>query len=58
MGAESVVVNPQIKRIGEIMEMLLLLGLCILTFAFIDRQHAVMRRVLKARIEDNERRHR
>lgn len=37
------------------MEILYLLGLSMLAMAFIDRQHAAMRRVLKARIKDNER---
>ncbi len=40
------------------MEMVLLLGLCLLTYAIIDRQHASMRRVMKARIRNDERRQR
>jgi hypothetical protein len=40
------------------MEILILLGLSMTALAFIDWQHAAMRRVLKARIEDNERRDR
>ena len=38
------------------MEIIFLLGLSMLAVAFIDRQHAAMRRVLKARIKDDERR--
>ena len=37
------------------MEMLVLVGLCIITYAIIGRQHSAMRRV-KARIKDNEQR--
>ena len=38
------------------MEILVLVGFGLLAFAFIDRQHAAMRRMLKARIKENERR--
>lgn len=38
------------------MEMVLLVGVCILTVAFISRQHASMQRLLRARIENDERR--
>ena len=38
------------------MEILFLLGLSMIALAFIDQQHAAMRRVLKARIKDDERR--
>ncbi len=40
------------------MEMILLLGLCIITGAFIDRQYAAMRRLSRVRVENNERRNR
>jgi hypothetical protein len=38
------------------MEMILLLGLCIITGTLIERHHAGMRRMLRARVTDNERR--
>ena len=37
------------------MEMVLLVSLCIITVAFIDRQHASMRRMTRVRAERNER---
>lgn len=40
------------------MEMLVLLGLGLVTLAFIDRQHAAMRRTMKARVKANEKRDR
>ena len=40
------------------MEMLVLLGLGLLTYAIIERQHAAMRRIMKARIKTNEQRDR
>ncbi len=40
------------------MEMLVLLGLGLVTLAVIDRQHAAMRRMMKARIKTNEKRDR
>ncbi len=40
------------------MEMLLLVGICILTVAFISRQHASMQRLVRARIKNDERRDR
>ena len=40
------------------MEMIALLGLCLLTYAIIDRQHASMRRMMRARIRNDERRRR
>ncbi len=40
------------------MEMLVLLGLGLITLAVIDRQHAAMRRMMKARIKTNEKRDR
>lgn len=36
------------------MEMILLVSLCIITVAFVSKQHASMRRI-RIRIEDNER---
>ena len=40
------------------MVMVLLVSVCILTVAFISRQHASMERMARARIEQNERRNR
>lgn len=40
------------------MEMILLVSLCIITGAIIDRQHASMRRLIRVRVKDNERRDR
>ena len=40
------------------MEMVLLVSLCIITVAFIERQNASMRRMIRARSEHNERRNR
>ncbi len=40
------------------MEMVLLVGICILTVAFISRQHASMQRLMRARVKNNERRDR
>ena len=38
------------------MEMLLILGLCIITGAFIEQQYASMRSMNRVRIEEDERR--
>lgn len=38
------------------MEMVFLLGLCILTVAFINQQHESMRRMMAARVRRDERR--
>ncbi len=40
------------------MEMVLLVGICILTVAIISRQHASMQRLVRARARNNERRDR
>ena len=40
------------------MEMVILVCACILTVAFINRQHASMQQMVRARIEHNERRNR
>ena len=40
------------------MEMILLVGLCIITGAFIDRLYASMRRMVRVRVEGHERRDR
>ncbi len=40
------------------MEMLILLGFCMLTYALIARQHAAMRRLMKARVKADDRRDR
>lgn len=40
------------------MEMVLLVGLCIATVAFIGQQNASMRRMIRVRDEKNERRRR
>ncbi len=40
------------------MEMLVIVGLGLLTYAVIDRQHAAMRRIMKARIKQDEQRDR
>lgn len=38
------------------MEMILLVSLCIITGVLISRQHASMRRIIRVRVEDDERR--
>ena len=38
------------------MEMILILGLCIITVAFIEQQYASMRRMNRVRVEKNDRR--
>ena len=40
------------------MEMILFVGLCIITGVFIERQHAMMRHSIRIRVEDDERRNR
>lgn len=40
------------------MEMLVLLGLGLLTYAIIERQHASMRRIMRARVKTDEQRDR
>lgn len=40
------------------MEMVLLVSLCIIAVAFIERQHTSMRRLIRVRAERNERRDR
>ncbi len=39
----------------SVMEMIVLVGLCILTVALIQREHAAMRRTRRARVESDER---
>ncbi|MDJ0748172.1 MAG: hypothetical protein QNJ11_01745 [Woeseiaceae bacterium] len=40
------------------MEMLVLLGLALLSYALIERQHGAMRRIMRARVEADEQRDR
>lgn len=56
VGAEAVVVISYLIGGHITMEMLFVLGLALLAMAFIDRQHAAMRRVEKARVKEDARR--
>ena len=58
MGAETSEVILTFQEAWKKLEMVLLVGACILTVAFISRQHASMQRMVRARIEHNERRNR
>ena len=58
MGAEAKRLNVIPEEVLIIMEMVLLVSLCIITVAFIDRQHASMRRMTRVRAERHERRDR
>ncbi len=40
------------------MEMLVIIGLGLLAYGIVERQHATMRRIMKARIQSDEQRHR
>ncbi len=40
------------------MEMLVILGLGLLTYAIVEQRHASMRRIMKARVKTNEQRDR
>jgi hypothetical protein len=55
LGAEAVAVNDPLTEASKAMEMILILGLCIITGAFIEQQYASMRRMKRVRVEENER---
>ena len=56
VGPESaaVITNPLKER--DLMEMVLVIGLCIVAVAIIERQHASMRRMVRLRVDRDDRR--